>query len=43
MEATVKYVMLILDTEAADRADIRRRYEAILTMESKLTASGRNA
>ena len=26
--------------EAADRADIRRRYEAILTMESKLTASG---
>ena len=29
--------------EAADRADIRRRYEAILTMESRLTASGRNA
>jgi len=29
--------------EAADRADIRRRYEAILTMESQLTASGRNA
>ena len=28
--------------EAADRADIRRRYEAILTMESRLTASGRN-
>jgi uncharacterized membrane protein len=28
--------------EAADRADIRRRYEAILTMESQLTASGRN-
>jgi uncharacterized membrane protein len=27
--------------EAADRADIRRRYEAILTMESRLTASGR--
>ncbi len=26
--------------EAADRADIRRRYEAILTMESRLTASG---
>ena len=29
--------------EAADRADIRRRYEAILTMESRLTASGRTA
>ena len=29
--------------EAADRADIRRRYEAILTMESRLTASGQNA
>ncbi|MGH8922182.1 MAG: DUF2254 domain-containing protein [Actinomycetes bacterium] len=29
--------------EAADRADIRRRYEAILTMESKLTASGQSA
>jgi uncharacterized membrane protein len=29
--------------EAADRADIRRRYEAILTMESRLTASGKNA
>jgi uncharacterized membrane protein len=28
--------------EAADRADIRRRYEAILTVESRLTASGRN-
>ena len=28
--------------EAADRADIRRRYEAILTMETRLTASGRN-
>ncbi|HTX28479.1 MAG TPA: DUF2254 domain-containing protein [Streptosporangiaceae bacterium] len=28
--------------EAADRADIRRRYEAILTMESRLTASGRS-
>jgi len=27
--------------EAADRADIRRRYEAILTMESQLAASGR--
>ncbi len=26
--------------EAADRADIRRRYEAILTMESQLAASG---
>jgi uncharacterized membrane protein len=29
--------------EAADRADIRRRYEAILTMESRLAASVRNA
>jgi uncharacterized membrane protein len=29
--------------EAADRADIRRRYEAILTMETRLTASARNA
>ena len=29
--------------EAADRADIRRRYEAILTMESKLTASEQKA
>jgi uncharacterized membrane protein len=29
--------------EAADRADIQRRYEAILTMESRLTASGQNA
>jgi uncharacterized membrane protein len=28
--------------EAADRADIRRRYEAILTIESRLTASGQN-
>ena len=28
--------------EAADRADIRRRYEAILTMESRLTARGRS-
>jgi uncharacterized membrane protein len=28
--------------EAADRADIRRRYEAILTMESRLAASGQN-
>jgi uncharacterized membrane protein len=28
--------------EAADRADIRRRYEAILTMESRLAASARN-
>ena len=26
--------------EAADRADIRRRYEAILTMESRLTRAG---
>jgi hypothetical protein len=24
--------------EAADRADVRRRYEAILTLESQLTA-----
>jgi uncharacterized membrane protein len=29
--------------EACDRADIRRRYEAILTMESRLTASGRSS
>src|SRR5215472_12302582 len=29
--------------EAADRADIRRRYEAILTTESRLTATGKNA
>ncbi len=29
--------------EAADRADIRRRYEAILTLESKRTASGERA
>jgi uncharacterized membrane protein len=29
--------------EAADRVDIRRRYEAILTMESRLAASGQNA
>ncbi len=29
--------------EASDRADIQRRYEAILTVESRLTASGRNA
>jgi uncharacterized membrane protein len=28
--------------EAADRADVRRRYEAILTLESRLTASGQN-
>jgi len=28
--------------EGADRADIRRRYEAILTMESRLTASEQN-
>ncbi len=28
--------------EAADRADIQRRYEAVLTVESRLTASGRN-
>ena len=29
--------------EAGDRADIQRRYEAILTVESRLTAGGRNA
>jgi uncharacterized membrane protein len=29
--------------EAADRADIRRRYEAMLTVESRLTASGQSA
>jgi uncharacterized membrane protein len=29
--------------EAADRADVRRRYEAILTMEARLTASAQNA
>jgi uncharacterized membrane protein len=29
--------------EACDRADIRRRYEAILTMESRLAASEQNA
>src|SRR5271170_576387 len=29
--------------EAADRADIRRRYEAFLTIESRLAASGQNA
>jgi len=29
--------------EAGDRADIQRRYEAILTVESRLTASGRKA
>src|SRR6202453_4440856 len=29
--------------EAADRADVRRRYEAILTLESRLAASGQNA
>ena len=28
--------------EAADRADIQRRYEAIFTMESRLTARERN-
>ena len=28
--------------EASDRADIQRRYEAVLTVESRLTASGRN-
>jgi len=29
--------------EASDRADIQRRYEAILTVESRLAASGRSA
>jgi hypothetical protein len=29
--------------EAADRADVQRRYEALLTLESRLTASGQNA
>ncbi|MDQ2811914.1 MAG: DUF2254 domain-containing protein [Actinomycetota bacterium] len=29
--------------EAADRADVRRRYEIILTLESQLTAAGREA
>jgi uncharacterized membrane protein len=29
--------------EAGDRADIQRRYEAVLTVESRLTAAGRNA
>jgi hypothetical protein len=29
--------------EAADRADVQRRYEAILTLESRLTASGQHA
>jgi uncharacterized membrane protein len=29
--------------EAGDRADIQRRYETVLTVESRLTASGRNA
>jgi uncharacterized membrane protein len=29
--------------EAADRADVRRRYEAILTMEARLTGSAQNA
>jgi hypothetical protein len=28
--------------EAGDRADIQRRYEAILTVESRLTGTGRN-
>jgi uncharacterized membrane protein len=28
--------------EASDRADIQRRYEAVLTVESQLTASGQN-
>ena len=29
--------------EASDRADIQRRYEAVLTVESRLTASGRSS
>jgi hypothetical protein len=29
--------------EAADRADVRRRYEAILTLESRLTSNEQNA
>jgi hypothetical protein len=29
--------------EASDRADIQRRYEAILTMESRMTESVRDA
>jgi uncharacterized membrane protein len=29
--------------EAADRADVRRRYEAILTLESRLTGTGQDA
>jgi len=29
--------------EAGDRADIQRRYEGVLTVEARLTASGRNA
>jgi uncharacterized membrane protein len=29
--------------EASDRADIQRRYEAVLVVESRLTASGQNA
>jgi len=29
--------------EAADRADVRRRYEAVLTVESRLAASGQSA
>ena len=29
--------------EASDRADIQRSYEAVLTVEARLTASGRNA
>jgi uncharacterized membrane protein len=29
--------------EAGDRADVQRRYEAVLIVESRLTASGRNA
>jgi uncharacterized membrane protein len=29
--------------EAADRADVRRRYEAILTLESRLTGNAQNA
>jgi len=29
--------------EAADRADVRRRYEALLTLEARLTGNGQNA
>jgi hypothetical protein len=29
--------------EAADRADVRRRYESLLTLESQLTVGGASA